>query len=80
VVESLLKSKKYAIPLAPLAIVHPFFAAGVVVTYLFSGRFQPPKSAETLTEPEQVQLLAQHYAEEGEHVASRQKGSEQGLP
>ncbi len=75
-----MKSKKYAIPLAPLAIVHPFFAAGVVVTYLFSGRFQPPKSAEVLADPEQVQLLAQHYAEEGEHVASQQKGSEQGLP
>ena len=79
-VESLLKGKKYAIPLAPLAIIHPFFAAGVVVTYLFSGRFQPSNSAETLTEPEQVQLLAQHYAEGEEHVASRQKGSEQGLP
>ncbi len=79
VVESLLKSKKYAIPLAPLAIIHPFFAAGIVVTYLFSGRFQPPKSAETLTDPEQVQLLAQHYAEGEEHAASQEKGLEQGL-
>lgn len=79
VVESLLKSKKYAIPLAPLAIVHPFFAAGVVVAYLFSGRFEPPKAAEVLTDPEQVQLLAQHYAEGEEHVASQPKGSEQGL-
>ncbi|MFI5118388.1 MAG: hypothetical protein ACHP8B_17005 [Terriglobales bacterium] len=62
VVESLLKTKKYAIPLAPLAVVHPFFAAGVVVTYFFSGRFGPPKSAEVLSDPEQVQLLAQRYA------------------
>ncbi len=68
VVESLLKSKKYAIPLAPVAIVHPFFAAGVVVTYFFSGRFETPKSSEVLTEPEQVQLLAQQYAEAEEHV------------
>ena len=65
VVETLLKSKKYAIPLAPLAVVHPFFAAGVVVTYFFSGRFGPPKSAEVLTDPEQVQLLAQRYAGAG---------------
>jgi len=63
VVESLLKSKKYAIPLAPLAVIHPIFAAGVVVTYLFSGRFGPPKSSEVLTDPEQVQLLAQQYAD-----------------
>ena len=62
VVEALLKSKKYAIPLAPLAVIHPFFAAGVVTTYFFSGRFAPPKSAEVLTNPEQVQLLAQRYA------------------
>jgi hypothetical protein len=62
VVETLLKSKKYAIPLAPLAVIHPIFAAGVVATYFFSGRFGPPKSAEVLTDPEQVQLLAQRYA------------------
>jgi hypothetical protein len=62
VVEALLKSKKYAIPLAPLAVIHPFLAAGVVTTYFFSGRFAPPKSAEVLTNPEQVQLLAQRYA------------------
>ena len=62
VVETLLKSKKYAIPLAPLAVIHPIFAAGVVATYFFSGRFGPPKSAEVLADPEQVQLLAQRYA------------------
>jgi hypothetical protein len=65
VVETLLKSKKYAIPLAPLAVIHPFFAAGVVVTYFFSGRFVPPKSSEVLSDPEQVQLLAQRYAGAG---------------
>ncbi len=62
VVETLLRSKKYAVPLAPLAVIHPFFAAGVVVSYFYSGHFQVPKSIEVLGDPEHVQLLAERYA------------------
>lgn len=40
VAESLVKSKKY---LVPLAVLHPELTAGIVAAYLGSGRFEPPK-------------------------------------
>jgi len=42
VLEGLLKTKKY---LLPLAILHPFVAAGVAATYLTDGRFDPRRDA-----------------------------------
>jgi hypothetical protein len=43
VVESLVKSKKYVVPLAAL---HPFVAGGLVVAYFGDGRFHPDPNAE----------------------------------
>ncbi len=63
VLQALLTSKKYAIPLVPLALVHPFFAAGVVVTYAFSERSGSAKPSDVLTNPEQVDLLAKQYSQ-----------------
>jgi len=42
VVESLVKSKKYLVPIAAL---HPFVAGGLAAVYLGDGRFHPDKSA-----------------------------------
>lgn len=42
VVESLVKSKKYVLP---LAVLHPFVAGGLAVAYLGDGRFHPDKHA-----------------------------------
>jgi hypothetical protein len=42
VVESLLKTKKYMLP---LAILHPAVAGGLVVDYLAEGRFNPKRNA-----------------------------------
>ncbi len=42
VVEALVKSKRY---LVPLAILHPEFTGGLVVVYLSNGRFNLPKNA-----------------------------------
>ena len=42
VVESLVKSKKYLVPIAAL---HPFVAGGLAVVYLGDGRFHPDKNA-----------------------------------
>jgi len=40
VVEALVKSKRYVVP---LAILHPEFTGGLIVVYLSNGRFHPPK-------------------------------------
>jgi hypothetical protein len=42
VMESVVKSKKYVVP---LAVLNPGIAAGLVVAYLTDGRFQTPKDA-----------------------------------
>ena len=42
VVESLLKTKKYAVP---IAVVNPYVLAGIAVTYLTRGRFEIAKHA-----------------------------------
>ena len=53
VVESLLKTKKYAIP---IVVFHPYFLAGIAVTYLANGRFDLAKNAHV------VRLLNQEDA------------------
>ena len=42
VVESLLKTKKYALP---ILVFHPYFLAGIAVTYFTTGRFELTKNA-----------------------------------
>jgi hypothetical protein len=42
VIESLLKTKKY---LVPIAVLQPYFAVGIAVTYLTRGRFELAKNA-----------------------------------
>jgi hypothetical protein len=42
VVEAMLKSKKYVVP---LVVLNPQLTAGMVVAYLADGRFAPPKDA-----------------------------------
>jgi hypothetical protein len=48
VVESLVKSKKYVVP---LALLYPEFTAVLGVTYLTQGRFSPPKDADAVLLP-----------------------------
>lgn len=43
IIESLVRSKKYVVP---LAVLHPFVAGTLVVAYLGDGRFHPPAHAE----------------------------------
>lgn len=42
VVEAMLRSKKYVVP---LIVLNPHLTAGMVVAYLVDGRFSPPKDA-----------------------------------
>jgi hypothetical protein len=54
VVESLLKTKKYALP---IAVFHPYFLAGIAVTYLTNGRFDLAKNAPEIPVTDQEQTL-----------------------
>ncbi len=57
VLESLVKTKKYALPLVCL---HPWIAGGMGLAYLASGRFNPSHYAETVYDPrEQPRELPQ---------------------
>jgi hypothetical protein len=53
VVESVVKSKKYVLP---LAVLTPEVTAGLVVAYLTDGRFKAPKDATTLIVPGEVPI------------------------
>jgi hypothetical protein len=54
VVESLLKTKKYAVP---IAVFHPYVLAGIAVTYLTNGRFDFAKNAPEISVTDQEQAL-----------------------
>ena len=54
VVESLLKTKKYVVP---IAVLHPYFLVGIAVTYLTSGRFDLAKNASIIAVDDQEQAL-----------------------
>ncbi len=54
VVESLLKTKKYAVP---IAVFHPYFLAGIAVTYLTNGRFEFAKNAPEIPLTDQEETL-----------------------
>lgn len=41
VLEALVKTKKYILPLAPLALMHPYFGGSLVVAWIQGGRFNP---------------------------------------
>jgi hypothetical protein len=54
ILESLLKTKKYALP---IAVFHPYFLAGIAVTYLTNGRFAIAKDAPVIPLMYQEQTL-----------------------
>ena len=52
VIESIVMSKKYVVP---LAVISPWVAGGGLVAYLTGGRFNPEKYASTVLEPGDLQ-------------------------
>jgi len=60
VVESLLKTKKYAVP---IAVFHPYVLAGIAVTYLTNGRFEFAKNAPEIPVTDQEQTLVSGKAD-----------------
>jgi hypothetical protein len=68
VVESLVKSKKYVVP---LAVFYPEFTAVLGATYLTNGRFSPPKDAATVLLPgESARTIAEQRTKKEGVVAS----------
>lgn len=59
VLESLLKSKRYILPLAPLAVLHPLFGGGLAVAWIEEGHFNPRQSAEATESVIEPDTLAQ---------------------
>jgi hypothetical protein len=55
VVESLLKTKKYAVP---IVVLHPYFLAGIAVTYFTNGRFRIENKAPVIPLADQEQALS----------------------
>lgn len=45
VLESLIKSKKYILPLAPLAVLHPYLGGTLVIAWIEDGHFNPRRHA-----------------------------------
>jgi hypothetical protein len=57
VLESIVKSKRYIFPLAPLAILHPYFGGSLAFAWIEDGHFNPRRIAEAedpATEPSMV--------------------------
>ncbi len=70
VLESLLKSKRYMLPLAPLAILHPGVGGGLVVAWVEEGHFNPRRVAggvDGASKPESIvlELKANRVADHG---------------
>lgn len=53
VIESLVKSKKYVLP---LAVLHPFITGGLAIAYLGDGRFHPDPHAKVFNPAQQSTL------------------------
>jgi hypothetical protein len=58
VLQSLVKSKRYAIPLAGIAVFHPFFGGGMAIAWLQGKSFDPKKIAETAPPSTDPQAIA----------------------
>lgn len=57
VLESLIKSKKYIVPLAPLIAFHPYLGGGLIYAWVEDGHFNPRRVAgglESALEPELI--------------------------
>jgi hypothetical protein len=54
VLESLIKSKRYMLPLTSIAIVHPYFAGGLALAWVRDGHFNPRNVAHCTLVPETI--------------------------
>jgi hypothetical protein len=58
VLESLLKSKKYAVPLASVALLHPYVGGSVAIAVFEGARFDPRRLAGPSSSSEPPAIIA----------------------
>jgi hypothetical protein len=66
VLESLVKSKRYAVPLVSLAVLHPVIGGGLAVAWLDDSRFNPRRLEDRETSPSQPSAIAAELESNGE--------------
>lgn len=76
VLESVLRSKKY---LVPLAVLNPQITAGMLVAYLADGRFSPPKDATTEMLPGQFPPPASDQPASVQTISTQPAGGSAGI-
>jgi hypothetical protein len=54
VLESLIKSKRYIVPLTSLAVLHPYLGGGLALAWVEDGHFNPRRVAGSAVEPEMI--------------------------
>jgi hypothetical protein len=59
VLESLVKSKRYAVPLVSLAVLHPVFGGSLAFAWLDSSHFNPRRAAESDTASKPAAIAAE---------------------
>ncbi len=66
VLESLVKSKRYAVPLVSLAVLHPAIGGGLAVAWLDDSRFNPRRLEDREASPSQPSAIAAELEANGE--------------
>jgi hypothetical protein len=54
VLEALIKSKRYMVPLTSLAVLHPYLGGGLALAWVEDGHFNPRRLAGSPVEPEMI--------------------------
>ena len=75
VLESIVRSKKYAVP---LLLLHPFIGSSVAVAYVARGRFNPARDATVLDNPVNLELALTAQPRRKEQL-NAESGSQDGL-
>jgi hypothetical protein len=70
VLESLMKSKKYAVPLASLAVLHPYFGGTLALAWVESSHFDPRRVVEAPDEGVPPATVARQLQSKGGHEVS----------
>jgi len=74
VIEALFKSKRYILPLAPLALLHPLFGGSLVVAWVEQGHFNPRSFTDPADFSEPAVALSELQSNETPEAASGHAG------
>ena len=70
VLEALVTSKKYILPLAPLALLHPYFGGSLVVAWIQGGHFNPRSIVGNLGSENELGTIARLQQSQEQEMAS----------